>query len=186
MQRHIEIRTKRLKLVALNVALSKLQMTDRESFFKALCVRSEPVWPPELMDAAALKHVDDRLQANPEEAGWLTWVFIWPGAGGQGDRLVGAGGFKGAPDASGTVEIGYSMMLSFREQGLATEAVEGMLDWADRDPRVNRIVAHTLPHLTASRRVLEKTGFAETDTFKDEGEGAMVVRYERACQAQAA
>jgi RimJ/RimL family protein N-acetyltransferase len=184
--RHIEIRTNRLKLVALNVALSKLQMTDRESFFEALCVRSEPVWPPELMDTSALQQVDERLRADPGEAGWLTWIFIWPGVAGQPGRLVGAGGFKGAPDAAGNVEIGYSMMLSFREQGLATEAVEGLLGWAESDSRVRRVIAHTRDHLTASRRVLEKTGFVETETFADEGEGGQVVRYERPRQAKAA
>lgn len=184
-QRHIEIRTKRLKLVALNVALSKLQLTDRVSFFKALCVREEPVWPPELMDTAAMKWVDDRLNSDPDEAGWLTWVFIWPGVAGQPDRLVGAGGFKGAPDESGAVEIGYSMLISFREQGLATEAVDGLLGWAERDSRVKRVIAHTKAHLTASRRVLEKTGFVETDTFTDPEDGE-VVRYERPRRAAAA
>lgn len=185
-QRKIETRTKRLRLVALNGELSRLQIEDRAAFFDALGVRHEPVWPPELMDGKALEWVDRRLNADPTEAGWLTWVFIWPGVAGQPDRLVGAGGFKGAPDAAGTVEVGYSMLLSFREQGLATEAVEGLLDWAESDRRVKRIIAHTLPHLTASQRVLEKTGFVETETFNDADEGGPVVRYERARRAAAA
>ncbi|MBI1235012.1 MAG: GNAT family N-acetyltransferase [Alphaproteobacteria bacterium] len=185
-ERLIEIRTKRLKLVALNASLSRLQIEDRDAFFDALGVRHEIVWPPELMDGDSLTWLDNRLKEDPDEAGWLTWVFIWPGVAGQPDRLVGAGGFKGVPDASGTVEVGYSMLLSFREQGLATEAVEGLLDWAESDPRVKRIVAHTLPHLTASQRVLEKTGFVETETIDDPDEGETVVRYERPRRAAAA
>ncbi|MEN0653877.1 MULTISPECIES: GNAT family N-acetyltransferase [Hyphobacterium] len=185
-ERHFEIRTKRLKLVALNASLSRLQIEDRAAFFDALHVRHEAVWPPELMDGETLDWLNDRLSADPRQAGWLTWVFIWPGVAGQPDRLVGAGGFKGAPDDKGCVEVGYSMLLSFREQGLATEAVEGLLEWAESDPRVKRIIAHTLPHLTASQRVLEKTGFVETESFEDASEGETVVRYERPRRAAAA
>lgn len=184
-KRKIEVRTTRLRLVALNASLSRLQIEDRAAFFDTLGVRHEPVWPPELMDGDSLRWVDERLSADPAEAGWLTWVFVWPGVAGQPDRLVGAGGFKGVPDASGTVEVGYSMLLSFREQGLATEAVEGLIGWAESDSRVRRIIAHTLDHLTASRRVLEKTGFVETQTFEDE-QGRTVVRYERPRHAAAA
>jgi len=43
-----------------------------------------------------------------------------------------------------------------------------------------------LPHLTASQRVLEKTGFVETETFDDPDEGETVVRYERPRRAAAA
>jgi len=173
----LDIRTQRLRLVAMTANLARLQVEDRDAFFEALDVAPEASWPPELMDADAMAWLRSEIEADPDLAGWLFWVFIWPGAGGQPDRLVGGGGFKGGPDASGTVEIGYSMLLSFREQGLATEAVEGLLGWARRDSRVKRIRAETLPHLTASRRVLEKTGFTETGERTEDG--IAIVVYER-------
>ena len=114
---------------------------------------------------------------RPGPRGWRGWVFLMGWTPGGLDRAVGTGGFFGPPDEAGVVEIGYAMAASFREQGLATEAVSGLLDWAFSHPEVKRVVAHTEPHLTASRRVLEKTGF--TEEGEAERDGAIQVRYTR-------
>jgi RimJ/RimL family protein N-acetyltransferase len=73
--------------------------------------------------------------------------------------VIGNGGFKGHHSADGTCEIGYSVMESHQRHGYATEAVEGLVAWAFRDPGVTRVIAHTLPALRPSIRVLEKCGF---------------------------
>ena len=172
-----QIRTQRLQLVAVTAELARLQIEDRDAFFRTIDVMPEVTWPPELMDGDALHWLQETANADAAITGWMLWIFIWPGAGGQAGRLVGAGGFKGEPNTDGEVEIGYSMLISFREQGLATEAVEGLLGWSERDPRVKRIIAKTLPHLAASRRVLEKTGFVEKGEELDEGR--TLIRYER-------
>ena len=59
----IEVRTARLRLVALDARLARLQLHDRDAFFTALDARREAAWPPELkaffsMDRAlaALEH----------------------------------------------------------------------------------------------------------------------------------
>ena len=173
----LDIQTQRLRLVAMTAELARLQIEDRDAFFDALDVMPEATWPPELMDDEVLTWLRNRFDADPGEAGWLFWAFIWPGAGGQAGRLVGGGGFKGQPNSAGEIEIGYSMLISFREQGLATEAVEGLLDWAETDDRVKLVLAKTLPHLAASRRVLEKTGFTEIGEAEEDGQTVMV--YER-------
>ena len=91
---------------------------------------------------------------------------------------MGVGGFHGPPDADGQVEIGYAMQPSFREQGLATEAVEGLVKWAFDHPEVRNVRAQTLPHLTASIRVLEKTGFTFVKEYTDES-GDTLCLFER-------
>ena len=50
-------------------------------------------------------------------------------AGGQ-RTLVGGCGFLGGPDATGMVEMGYSVLPQFQRQGIATEMVAGMTAWA--------------------------------------------------------
>jgi RimJ/RimL family protein N-acetyltransferase len=57
------------------------------------------------------------------------------------------------------VEIGYSVLPEFRGEGLATEMVAGLVEWAKHQPAVRQIEAETAVDNEASIRVLEKTGF---------------------------
>ena len=148
----------RLRLVALDPALARLQRDKGRAFFNAIGAQPEAAWPPDYFDA---DQIVDRLESSPDEAGWSAWVCLMGWAPGSPDRAVGMGGFHGRPDAKGAVELTYAMLPSFREQGLATETVEALAGWAFSHPEVTKIVAQTEPHLTASRRVLEKTGFSE-------------------------
>lgn len=171
----LEIKAERLKLVAFDARLAGLQSRAPAAFFEALGVQSEASWPPELMDQSAMDWCEEQLKAQPGSEGWYFWAFIWPAFMSGMDRLVGGGGFKGPPDQNGVVEIGYSMLVSFREQGLATEAVNALIDWAFASGQVREVIAETLPHLIASQRVLEKTGFVETG-FREE-DGMKILRF---------
>jgi len=173
MPKLIEIASPRLRLVALNAELATLQLEDRKAFFKALGVDPEPTWPPELMDQAAMEWTRDRLSARPGESGWYAWVYI----SSVMNRLLGTGGFKGAPDADGVVEIEYSMLTSYREQGLATEGVVALLDWAYSHDQVKSVIAHTRDDRDASHRVLEKAGFVQGKTHAEPDEGFDVIAW---------
>jgi RimJ/RimL family protein N-acetyltransferase len=131
----------------------------------------DPGWPPQLYDRAAVEWGLALLEGDPDAAGWGPHYFAI-GRGRVG-LLVGAGGFKGKPDASGEVEIGYSIVASHRGKGLATAAAEGMVARAFADPRVTAVIAQTLPSLRASIRVLEKAGFH----WDGEGDEKGVVRF---------
>ncbi len=168
-----EIVSQRLRLVALDRDLAELQLTDRKRFFETLGVEPEPTWPPELMGAETIEWTRDQLLAHPQDAGWYTWVFISPIM----NRLLGVGGFKGAPDPEGEVEVGYSMLLSYRERGLATEAVNALLGWAYSHDAVKRVIANTRSDRNASHRVLEKAGFVQASTFLDPDEGFEVIQW---------
>lgn len=165
----LQVSSDRLKLVALDARLTGLHARAPAAFFEALNVQSEASWPPEMLDPAAVERAETALRERPRETGWYFWAFIWPGAAGGMDRLVGGGEFNGPPDAQGRVEIAYSMLVSFREQGLATEAVSLLVDWAFSTGQVREVVAETLPHLIASQRVLEKAGFVETGMREEDG-----------------
>ncbi|MBV5256905.1 GNAT family N-acetyltransferase [Synechococcus moorigangaii CMS01] len=167
--------TPRLRLVALDTALACLQLDDRKQFFRALNVSPEASWPPELNNTESMTQTRDRLTDRPAEAGWHGWVFIMRWADDAPGRLVGNGGFYGPPDKSGTVEVGYSMLPSFREQGLATEAVQGLAGWAFSQPGVTAITARTLVSAAASRRVLEKSGFVMTGEDSSGQTGSLAI-----------
>lgn len=168
------VKTGRLSLVALDERLARLQKEDRKAFFEALGTKHEPSWPPELTGDQAASWT----RTGPGgEAGWHGWVFLMAMGPGQAVRAVGMGGFHGPPDEAGQVEIGYSMLPTFREQGLATEAVEALLGWARKQGGAGEVRADTLAHLYASRRVLEKTGFKLVGERKQDGQ--VIAQYHR-------
>jgi RimJ/RimL family protein N-acetyltransferase len=82
------------------------------------------------------------------------WLIVRAGT------VIGELGWKGGPGPDGTTEIGYSLAPGYRGQGYASEAVAGFIRWATDQPGVRRVVAETLADNVASKRVLEKSGFA--------------------------
>jgi RimJ/RimL family protein N-acetyltransferase len=113
-------------------------------------------WPPEFYDADAVRHTLHWLETHPGEGAWGFYYVI---EAGEAPLVVGAGGYKGSPDDTGTVEIGYAVIVERRRRGYAREFVDGLLAHAFADPRVTRVIAHTLRHLDASIGVLRSAGF---------------------------
>jgi RimJ/RimL family protein N-acetyltransferase len=99
-------------------------------------------------------------------------------------QVIGAGGYKGAPDDTGTVEIGYGVVPERRRRGFAREAVDGWLAHAFADPRVRRVIAHTLVELEPSIGVLRSAGFSFVGAGTDPQEPA-AVQYEITREAYA-
>jgi ribosomal-protein-alanine N-acetyltransferase len=150
-----EIRTPRLRLVRGTPAHLRAELESPAALARALGVDVAESWPPELYDADATRWMLQWLEAHPNEAEWGFYYVVEADA----DQAIGAGGFKGAPDESGTVEIGYSIVPERRRRGFAREAVNGWLEHAFADPRVTRVIAHTLADLEPSIGVLRSVGF---------------------------
>lgn len=91
--------------------------------------------------------------------------------------VVGTCGFK-HPPKDGLVEIAYGVDPEFRGRGLATEMAARLADFAFDDPRVDVVIAHTLPASGPSPRVLEKCGFTRVADVVDPEDG-LVWRWER-------
>ena len=106
------------------------------------------------------------------------WAFGFAVVHRESGQVMGSVGFKGPPDADGTVEIAYGIARAFEGQGYATEAAEAGLSFALADPRVRRVVAHTMPQEGASPAILRKLGFAFAGEIVDPVDGP-VWRWER-------
>lgn len=146
-----------MRLVAGTLALAVAEIEDRDELASLLDAVVPADWPPlTLRDALPLFR--ELYEAHPDWRGWLGWYAIREEAG-LPSVLCGSIGFKGAPDEHGMVEIGYSVLPAYRGQGLASEMVRGLLDWALRQEAVRLIEAETTPGNLASRRVLERNGF---------------------------
>ncbi len=93
-------------------------------------------------------------------------------------EVVGTGGFKGNPNASGEVEIAYGTFKGWEGRGVATAIARQLTAIALGEPVTRRVLAHTLPERNASGRVLEKAGFQCAGEVIDPEDGR-VWRWER-------
>jgi ribosomal-protein-alanine N-acetyltransferase len=94
------------------------------------------------------------LEADPASRVWRFYFILH-----TADRaVIGDAGFKGSPDAAGTVEIAYGVVPPYRRQGYAFEAVRTLVGWAFNRPGVTQIIANCDDDNVGSIRILEKLG----------------------------
>jgi RimJ/RimL family protein N-acetyltransferase len=118
---------------------------------------------PGVAGIEAITYGYEYLKANPDVAGWWTYLFIHL----EDNALIGQGGFTGKANEAGMVEIGYAIVPAYRGRGLATEAAQGLTDYAFSHPHVQTVDAHTLAEPNASTRVLEKLGMVRVGSAPD-------------------
>jgi len=164
------VESRRMTLVAATTELVAADLAGREAFSDAVGADVPENWPPELYESTAMRWSMRQLE-DPAEQGWSFWYLL--SKKDDPPRVMGICGFKGKPDASGSVEIGYSVLKQFRVQGFATEAVARLVIWAFSHQNVTEVAAETLPHLKQSIRVMEKNGLE----FAGPGSEYGVVRY---------
>ncbi len=64
-------------------------------------------------------------------------------------------------------ELGYALRSDLWGRGLASEAASTALDWAFRALRLHRVEADIDPRNDASRRILERLGFASEGVLRE-------------------
>lgn len=94
----------------------------------------------------------EKLKKDSSLLGWGVWLVINK----ENNTIIGDIGFKGKPDSEITVEVGYGIVLSARNKGFATEAVNEIIQWAFSSGSVKKIVAECLIDNISSIKVLEK------------------------------
>ena len=106
-------------------------------------------------------------QFHPRAVGRFEWIVSL----GDSRRPIGWVSLRVSEEMRGAAEAGYSLLVPYRGQGYATEAVGAMVDAAFRESDLSRVDACCVPENAASRRVLERLGFREGKVQKS---GAMV------------
>ena len=159
------IQSRRLNLIAATTRLIEKDIEGRESLESALDTRVPESWPPDLYGRRAM-HFILRHTGEAAEQGWSFWYLATREAPAE---LIGVCGFNGWPDASGSVEISYSILSEYQRRGFASEAVQRLTGWAFSHHNVNEVCAETLPHLTQSIRVLEKSGYVRAGAGSEAG-----------------
>jgi [ribosomal protein S5]-alanine N-acetyltransferase len=107
---------------------------------------------PEGVSAQIERHVH-----GWEEAGFHYWIFRDRETG----EVIGRGGLSRTDiGGAGGIEVGWLVAPDHWGQGYATEIGAASLDIAFGVLGASEVVSYTLPHNTASRRVMEKLGFS--------------------------
>jgi RimJ/RimL family protein N-acetyltransferase len=112
-----------------------------------------------------------QVEGDPSSLAWLARALVMEDPVDGRRRMVGSVGFHGPP--AGTppwVEIGYHVEPGFRRQGLATEAVAAMLDWA-AGQGIHRFRASVAPTNVASLATIATFGFERVGVQWDEIDG---------------
>jgi RimJ/RimL family protein N-acetyltransferase len=171
----LHLRTTRLEVISATPEMARAERDDRDRLLRDFNIRLAEPWPPPLNDEASLAWTIAVLDANKDQAGWGGWYICLPGTEGEPALAIGGCGFKGLPDESGTVEVGYSVLEEYQRRGYASEAIGALIAWAFAQPGVRRVIAETYPELIGSLGVLRKLGFKPVDG----GSEPDVLRFER-------
>jgi [ribosomal protein S5]-alanine N-acetyltransferase len=168
------ITTNRLHLVPFTKAhYDAITANDNETLGQLLDIETPSSWT-EFEDAIdALPVLISFFEKLNGDDRWGSYFFIHP----QDKQLIGTGGFKGAPDEDGFVEIGYEIKAAFRNNGYAKEAAMGMILFAKNEAGINGVRAHTLPEENYSVRVLRSCAMKFIGRVNDPEDGE-VFRWE--------
>ena len=113
-----------------------------------------------------------RVPATAQRIEQPTWEWYFVGDRQTGD-LVGSCAFKSPPTDDGAVEIAYFTYRPFEGQGYATAMAQRLVSLARMSPAIRSVIAHTLPGMGASTRVLEKAGMTFTEVVVDPEDGTV-------------
>lgn len=151
----LKLQTERMELIALSREQLSLCLKDLPRLEAELGMSASPdVFSEESRQAIGIK-TTRMLLADPALHPWYTYFLLIRK---QDKRAMGVAGFKGAPTPYGSVELGYAIHESFRNQGYMTEAVRALIEWAFSHPECTRVTAETLHDNFASQSVLRKAG----------------------------
>ncbi len=158
------IETERLTLIPCTREHLEILLSSEDALAEALGVGLADKWLifPESV-SYSLKMIDD----DPRALIWGMHLIVHR----ADSKLIGCGGYKGAPDAAGAVEFGYSVAPSYENQGLATEAAHALIEKAFADESVKMVDAHTLAEWNASTQILQKCGLTKIAEKHDPEDG---------------
>lgn len=161
------IETPRLCLVACSLPLYEAILRHDQELAAYLGVEVASGWT-EFGDEPSVYSME-RVRVNPAEELWWQYLAIHK----KDDKLIGAGGYKGAPNRYNVVEIGYEIRPEYRNQGYATEFAQGLIAHAFSDETIKVVQAHTLAEPNASTHVLKKCGMNFVEEMYDPDDGTI-------------
>jgi RimJ/RimL family protein N-acetyltransferase len=121
------IRTPRFELVSMSLLFMRALL---EGDLATAETEIDAAVPPDMRDGldAFLQFRIADLEVDPTVQPWLGRAIVLDDDAGR--RIIGSAGFHAPPDVDGRVEIGYRVRPEHRRQGVASEVVQALFDWA--------------------------------------------------------
>jgi len=164
----LTLTAERLALLALDRELAALQASSRTTFFNAIAVTPEALWPPAPFEVAAFEWAAKNLQHDPDGEGWYGWVIVANEGERAPPRLVGIAALIGRPDDVGDVEMAFGLLPDYRGRGFARETVRTLAAWAFANG-ARRLIVHLDAEDVHAAQMLTKSGFADTGEMEYPG-----------------
>lgn len=127
---------------------------------------------PDRLDGFLQFRIAD-LTADPTAQPWLGRAIVLTGPDGE-RRIVGSCGFHAPPGTDGRVEVGYHVEPGFRRQGVASEAIRALFDWA-AGQGISHFRASIAPDNLASLATVAQLGFRQVGVQVDDVDGEELV-----------
>ena len=167
------IRTARFELVSMSMPFMRSLLAGDLETAAAEIGADVPRDLPEQLDHFLQFRIAD-LTVDPEAQPWLGRAIVRMDPDGT-RHVIGTCGFHSPPDESGRVEIGYRVEASERRQGIATEVVRALLDWAATEHGIHRFRASIAPDNVASLAIAARFGFRQVGVQIDDIDGKELV-----------
>ncbi|RXH57578.1 GNAT family N-acetyltransferase [Granulicella sibirica] len=166
-----DILTRRLHLVAITPAALHSEQSNDDRLGLILQAAIPENWPPADWEPHVFTILLAQYEKHPQQIAWHRYLCLRNPD--QTRTLIGAAGAFWRETSPAECEIGYSVLSPWEGKGFATEAAQALIANIRLDPKIENIIAHTFPHLTASIRIMEKCGL----TPDGEGEEPGTIRY---------
>jgi len=162
------IPTPRFELVSMSLGFMRLLLARDLPRAEAEIGAVIPAEMPARLDAFLQFRIAD-LSVDPAAQPWLGRAIVLTGPDGM-RRIIGSCGFHAPPGPDGRVEVGYRVEPEYRRQGVATEAVHALFDWA-HGQGVDRFRASVAPGNVASLAIVGRLGFRQVGVQMDDIDG---------------
>lgn len=150
------IETKRLELRPLTYNELQKHIKSPNDFAKDLgLIPSKSLIDEETKDAILNDLLPNLIDSSKDSLFYTMWIIIEKNK----KAIVGGICFHGEPDENGEVEIGYGTDEEFRNCGIMTETIYGLINWIKGNRKVKAVKALTDVDNASSVRVLEKNDF---------------------------
>lgn len=164
------IPTARFELVSMSLPFMQALLARDLAAAEADIGATVPIDLPDQLDGFLQFRIPD-LQRDPSWQPWLGRAIVLDNDVRRGRWVVGTVGFHAPPDEDGRVEVGYRVQPELRRQGVATEVVRALFDWAATTHGIRRFRASISPDNTASLGLAANLGFRRTGSQIDDIDG---------------